>query len=240
MRSIGFSTGSLAMGDFHLGLKMIQGQPATAVELSALRDSELVPLIEALEDLDLSQFSYVSFHAPSRFDSLDEVEVVSWLQRVARRDWPIIVHPDVVRQFARWRDFGSLICVENMDKRKPAGRTVAELDQVFDVLPDASLCLDIGHARQVDPSMCEAELILRQHGHRLKQLHVSDVTSQSRHERLSLSAILAFQKIAPLIPDEIPLILETPVSREDLVGEINRARSALSHADRGRRVAVTA
>ena len=38
--------------------------------------------------------------------------------------WPIIVHPDAIANFRLWEDFGEWLCIENMDKRKPIGRTV--------------------------------------------------------------------------------------------------------------------
>ena len=45
MTPIGFSTGTLALGDFRLGLQQLYGKQAMAVELSALRDMELEPLV---------------------------------------------------------------------------------------------------------------------------------------------------------------------------------------------------
>ena len=55
-----------------------------------------------------------------------------------------------------WRQLGDRVLVENMDKRKPVGRTVEELDLIFEQLPAAGMCFDIAHARQVDSSMTEA------------------------------------------------------------------------------------
>ena len=213
MTPIGFSTGSLAFGNFRLGLQMVQGQSAAAIELSALREEELVPLVQALDSLDLSQFSYVSVHAPSKLVQLSEAFVVEQLGAVAQRGWPIIVHPDVVNTTSLWTQFSGLLCIENMDKRKPSGRTTAELSEIFGVLPDASLCFDIGHARQVDPTMCEAELMLKAFQQRIKQIHLSAVSSQSKHEPLNFEAIVAFQRVAHLITPNTPVILETPVTQ---------------------------
>ena len=66
MKPIGFSTGALAKGDFATGLE-VQRYVARidAVELSALRDYELPNLVDAIPNLDLHGFEYVSFHAPS-------------------------------------------------------------------------------------------------------------------------------------------------------------------------------
>ena len=45
MRPIGYSTGALALSDVERALAMLEGSSATAVELSALRISELRPLL---------------------------------------------------------------------------------------------------------------------------------------------------------------------------------------------------
>ena len=65
MRRIGFSTGALARGDFRSALDILQRHKIDVVELSALRVSELAPLVQAIPDLDLSEFTFVSIHAPS-------------------------------------------------------------------------------------------------------------------------------------------------------------------------------
>ena len=117
--------------------------------------------------------------------------------------------------------------VQDLDKRKPAGRTVKELARVFEQLPEASFCFDIGHARQVDPTMTEARLILREFGTRLRQVHVSEVNTRSKHDRLSYVSMLGFQDVAHLIPAHVPLILETPVLETEMEVEIARVREAL-------------
>ena len=139
----------------------------------------------------------------------------------------MIVHPDAIRDFSIWREFGKLLCIENMDKRKPIGRTAKELGKIFSELPEASLCFDIGHARQCDPTMTEAYLILREFGSKLCQVHVSEVSTSSKHDRLSYTSMLAFQEVAHLIPENIPLILETPVSSEGMEAEMAYVREAL-------------
>jgi hypothetical protein len=114
-----------------------------------------------------------------------------------------------------------------MDKRKPIGRTAQELASIFQKLPEATLCFDIGHARQVDPTMTESYLILRQFGPRLRQVHVSEVNTRSKHDVLSYASILAFQEVADLIPLEVPLILETPLIESEMQSEIEKVDSAL-------------
>lgn len=230
MRQIGFSTGSLALNDFRRGLGILNRQRIGLVELSALRQVELVPLLDALGEIDLTSFSYVSVHAPSQVNPNDEHEVVERLRGLLSRCWPIIVHPDAISRFERWATLGASLCIENMDKRKPIGRTARELQVVFDRCPEASLCFDIGHARQVDPTMNEAARILRTFENRLRQVHISEVNSQSRHDRLTFGAIQAFRKVSHLIPEGVPIVIESRVSEDDIPTEVSNAKRALTCA----------
>lgn len=223
--TIGFSTGSIALDDVRRGLDIATHQRTSAVELSALREDELEPLLNSLDKLqdDLKPFSYVSFHAPSKLERLSERELISKLRPVAERGWAIIVHPDVIEDFSLWRSLGKAVCVENMDKRKKIGRTAEQLKQIFSKLPDATFCFDIGHAQQVDPTMQEAELFLRTFKERLRQVHMSYVNSQSRHERLNYVSVAAYRRVAHWLDRSVPVILETPVKKDEVDEEISVA-----------------
>ena len=227
MRAIGFSTGALAYADFEKALAMLQSTKIDVVELSALREVELAPLIAALAALDLSQFAYISVHAPSLFPTDREPQIIDMLHTIAAREWPVIVHPDTIHDHKRWRQLGSAVCIENMDKRKPIGRSADELKRVFDLIPDASFCFDIGHARQFDSTMTEAYLLLTAFGSKLRQVHVSEVGTNSKHDVISSASVLAFREVAHLIPVNVPLILETPTAPQNLMAEIERVREAL-------------
>ena len=153
---------------------------------------------------------------------------VELLLRVATRKWPIIVHPDAMYTPSEWRRLGNRLCVENMDKRKPIGQAAKHLAEIFETVPDASLCFDIGHARQVDPTMSEASAILHRFRDRIRQLHVSEVNTQSKHDPLSFESILAFHKVSHLVPADIPVILESRVEEPEINAEIESALNALS------------
>jgi hypothetical protein len=230
MKCIGFSTGALARGDFRRALQMLAGKKVNAVELSALRQDELAPLVQQLDQLDLSRFQYISFHAPSAMEQSYEPTAVELLKQVAARNWPVIVHPDAMHTPSAWACLGDCLCIENMDKRKPIGQTATDLAKFFDALPKASLCFDIGHARQVDPTMSESWAILQRFRNRIKQLHVSEVNTQSKHDPLSLESILAFQKVFYLLPADAPIILESRVEESEINEEIQSALDALNPA----------
>ncbi len=228
-RPVGFSTGALAKSDFRRALLHLREHRIDVVELSALRIGELAPLVSALPHLELQDFQFVSIHAPSRFEPEEESWVVSCLLPWAEAGYPVIVHPDALFTPSLWNRYGSQLLIENMDKRKPVGRTVRELAPILESLPEARFCFDIGHARQVDPSMTEAQLLLHAFGDRLAEVHMSEVDTRSQHQPLSANAITAFQSVAARIPQQVPVILEALIDGQqgDISGEMERARKAL-------------
>jgi hypothetical protein len=231
MRPIGFSTGALAKGDFRRALKRLEGHQTDVIELSALRFQELDPLVAALPTLDLRRFSFVSFHAPTRFPPEMELAIIKRLRSIAERGYPLVVHPDVMFTPRAWGELEEWLLIENMDKRKPIGRNVPEMRHFFDCLPGARFCFDVGHARQVDPSMTEASLLLRTFGGRLAAVHISEVNTESRHDPISWNAVVAFRSIAKHIPEETPIILEPLIDegQSEIETELQRARDALSN-----------
>ena len=104
------------------------------------------------------------------------------------------------------------------------------MEQIFDLLPKARFCFDIGHARQVDPSMTEAWLLLHAFAPRLAEVHISEVNTSSRHDPISRNAVIAFKSVAAHIPEQIPIILETLIDKgqSDVLTELQSAREALS------------
>ena len=227
MRPIGFSTGALALGDFERALDMLRGFDTKAVELSALRDYEVDPLMSALPTLDLQGYCYVSVHVPSAFRSLTEEDVAIRLTPCIDLSFPVVIHPDVIQNPRCWQRFGSLLCIENMDKRKRTGRTENELEAFFSELPDATFCLDIGHSRQIDSTMSEARRMLRRFGQRLRQIHFSEIDAQGHHHGATLATILASRNIVDLIGHDVPAIIESQISSGDIARELSAVGEAL-------------
>jgi len=220
MRPIGFSTGALAKGDVERGIALQRGVPRVrAIELSALRDHELPRLVELAGGLDLAGFEYVSVHAPSKLSTLSERDVFERLAALPPQ-WPIIAHPEILLTPSRWRTLGRRLCLENMDNRKTRGRTLPELRELFAEYPEASFCLDVGHARQIDPTMSIALHMLVEFGDRLVQLHVSEVGPRGEHQHVAATTRWAFERIAPRVPWECPLIIESMIMAEEIDAEI--------------------
>jgi endonuclease IV len=208
MRLIGFSTGAIALGDFGRALTLLSRTSIRAVELSALRMSELPRLIDALPELELSKFSYVSIHAPSRFSESEEEDVVNLLKKVPSQ-FPIIIHPDTIHDPSKWQEFGRQLAIENMDRRKDVGRSAKELAYWFEALQEARLCLDLAHVHQFDRTMTEAYRILRDFGDRICQVHMSELDSVGYHHPLSFGSMRAFSDVRMLIPLKAAIIVES-------------------------------
>ena len=227
MNKIGYSTGAIALGDFSRAVAILNAHDFQAIELSALRVHEVEPLIEAIPRLDLRKYAYISFHAPSAFSEAEEEHLVCLLSQLPD-NWPIVLHPDTVHRFERWHTLSNRLAIENMDRRKKIGRSVQELIKVFALLPGAKMCLDLGHARQVDSSMIEAYLLLMAFSDRIVQLHVSEVDTMNRHDVISFAAELAFSQLRRFIPRSIPVIVESRVNEQEIEHEASKVKKTLS------------
>jgi hypothetical protein len=74
--------------------------------------------------------------------------------------------------------------------------------------------------------MTEAYFILSRFHTRLRQVHVSEVNTRSRHDALSYASILAFRSMAEMIPANVPLIIESVIEPSQIDAEVERVREA--------------
>ena len=231
MNRIGFSTGALAYGEFQRGVHLQERPGIDAIELSALRESELDDLVASLDRLKLDQFSYRSFHAPSNLENLSSTDLAEKLLPVARKGFSIIVHPDVLGEDLQpWRLLGDRLLLENMDTRKRVCRTAREMRWFFNELPAARFCFDIGHARQVDATMTVAFEFLQLFGSRLAEVHISEVNWECKHRRIGTAAALSYHKAARWIPSDVPVIIESVVEEDEIDRELSTVKRCLNAA----------
>jgi hypothetical protein len=218
MTLVGFSTGAISKGEYGGTVGLLCRHGIHAVEISVLREHEFAAF-DAFMDAPgtssiLSRFSFVSFHAPKTIESVSEQQMTRNLAALACRQWPIVVHADIIKDVALWRSLGKRLCIENMDARKHTGRTVEELAPILEQLPDASLCFDLGHARQIDRTMARAE-------------HVSEVDRTGKHLPMTRLTMMGIRRISCSVPSGLPIIIESPVPEALLHNEIARVREAM-------------
>jgi hypothetical protein len=183
--------------------------PFTA-ELAALSEDELPALHAFLCTGPSLPFHYLSVHGPSKNLRMAETRLVDALNRLPPSVDAIVLHPDVIDDPAELRRLGSRLVLENMDTRKSGGRTADELAPYFAELPDAGLCLDVAHARDVDPTMRGAHELLDRFAGRLRHLHVSSLDDAGHHVPLRAADEEAFGPVLRRCRD-VPWILEAPL-----------------------------
>jgi hypothetical protein len=211
---IGASTGFLVedRGDWPVLAERAAALSPFTAELAALSEDELPGLLAYLAGLDaLLPFRYLSVHAPSKGLRMAEARLVDALARLPAFVDAIVVHPDVIDDPAEYRRLGARLVLENMDTRKADGRTAAELAPYFAELPEAGLCLDVAHARDVDATMAGAGELLDRFAGRLRHLHVSSIDGAGHHVPLTDADDAAFRPVLRRCRD-VPWILEAPLT----------------------------
>ena len=209
---LGASTGYMAdsRGDWPAMVAAALDTSPFAAELAALSEDELPGLEAYLATQPELPFGYLSVHAPVKHLRMPEAELVRRLARIAPLVDGIVVHPDAMDDPRAYRPLGSCLVLENMDARKPTGRTVAELAPYFAVLPEAGFCLDVAHVLSVDQSMATGELLLDAFAGRLRHLHVSSLDGACRHVPLTVEHETRYAELLRRCPD-VPWILEAPL-----------------------------
>ena len=209
---LGASTGYMAdsRGDWPAMVAAALDTSPFAAELAALSEDELPGLEAYLATQPELPFGYLSVHAPVKHLRMPEAELVRRLGRIAPLVDGIVVHPDAMDDPRAYRPLGSCLVLENMDARKPTGRTVAELAPYFSVLPEAGFCLDVAHVLSVDQTMQAGELLLDAFAGRLRHLHVSSVDGACRHVPLTVEHETRYAELLRRCPD-VPWILEAPL-----------------------------
>jgi hypothetical protein len=209
---LGASTGymSASWGDWPAMVAEALETSPFAAELAALSEGELPALEAYLAGEPELPFAYLSVHAPVKHLRMPEAELVRRLCRLAPLVDGIVVHPDAMDDPRAYRALGSCLVLENMDSRKPTGRTVAELAPFFAALPEAGFCLDVAHVLSVDGSMETGEQLLDAFAGRLRQLHVSSLDDTGRHVPLTAAHEARYAAVLRRCPD-VPWILEAPL-----------------------------
>lgn len=207
----GVSTGFMwdERGRWDAQIELASQVSTTAVELSALSEEEVEPLLEYLRRTPSLPFRFKSVHGPAKNRRLEESELVEVLSRFRGLCDAIVMHPDTMLDLSPYKALGSLLVIENMDARKTGGGTVRELEPVFEQLPEARFCFDVAHACSIDPSMDLAEQLLDAFASRLSHVHVSSLDEDLHHVSLTPEDEIRFTPALSRCLD-VPWILEAP------------------------------
>lgn len=206
---LGASTGYLSpRGDWERLVEEAVDVSLFATELAALSEPEFSGLLDYLTIGHHLPFHYTSVHAPIKDREMDDLSLAACLAQLPLSIDAIVVHPDAMTDPEVFRPVGRRLTIENMDVRKANGKTPADLQVLFDALPEAGFCFDIAHAWSIDPTLELAADLLDRFASRLRHVHLSSwddgahVALLRDHE----------ERFAPLLARcrDVPWILEAP------------------------------
>jgi hypothetical protein len=210
-QTIGCSTGFMTdlRNDWEELVDRAASCSSMAIELSAVSASELPGLLAFLHSAPRLPFLFVSVHAPVKGFDGDEEARIEALCAVPQWIDTIVIHPDTIVDPDLYRRLGRRLAIENMDSRKSGGHRADELAALFARLPEARLCLDVAHAKDIDPTMTEAAELLHRFASRLSHVHLSSLDESKHHVSLTSDDELLFRAILRRCRD-VPWILEAP------------------------------
>ncbi len=219
---VGPSTGYMsgARGDWPRLVAAAESCSLDVVELSALSARELPGLLGFLRDACAGggggeagdgglPFGHISVHGPSKGWDGTPAALATALAAIPAQVDGIVMHPETLGDPAAFADLGARLRLENMDTRKPDGRTAAELARFFELLPDARFCLDVAHAQLHDPSMGLALELVDAFADRLAEVHVSSIEPDGDHVPLRAADAEAFMPVLKRCAG-VPWVLEAP------------------------------
>jgi hypothetical protein len=204
--AVGMSTGLFDEEDWSGQIARATGWSRAAIELGAYTPAALDSAVVFLHRSP-PPIGYLSLHLPYALDDGGEERLVGRLVALESRVAAVVQHPDVLTAPAMLAPLGRRLVLENMDVRKP-GRDVAELEPYFRVLPEAGLCLDVAHAKTLDPELKLAHELLDAFGTRLRELHISGIDERGNHLPLDADAVDSFGDVLRRCR-RVPWILES-------------------------------
>jgi len=143
--------------------------------------------------LDFARLPYTSLHLPDYQSEIETSRQVKAAREIVVNHFvsTMVIHPvkdgrgyptfyyDLLYRIA-WIGGSYRLAIENMDKEKPDGFLLSELEHLVEVC-DLNFVLDVQHAFEHDPLMRYAEELFLAMKNRLVHLHVSGESEGSNH-----------------------------------------------------------
>lgn len=223
---IGVSTGALrGLRERQREVLMAAGLFSTgAVEASVGPGERFVDLarVISLEPELITRFRYRSIHAPGNITQSEHRDKLQALFTLAPYIHTVVVHADDDHNTLELltERFGPRLAIENLAPDGEDGRSLEEMNRVLAEYPQASLVVDIAHARRVDPSGALTAALASNFPGRVRHLHCSALQPSSEEHRRPDANDLdwIFQDIA-LFP-HVPRIWEELPCFDEVGGDI--------------------
>lgn len=176
---------------------------------------EIVSLSKVDELSQLNEmFEYVSVHAPAgNFSYKNLNQDISLLDMAIKRIKPqvVVVHPDRIVTPQLLLDLNWPLAIENLDSRSDIGKTADQLQEYFDLFPNAKTVLDLNHVFTSTPDMSLVHSLWEAFSSRVTHFHLSGhVDANAPHDFLFKTKQDGI--IGALLTKDLPIILEPDIS----------------------------
>lgn len=179
--SLGYSTGVFFAYNIPLlqKVELIYKTQSDAIELGFTKKERLKGSFDTKLYHLVKKFKYRSIHAPVidiRYPSKDSKWIIEKVLTLAENinANTVLFHPDLIDDFV-WlnKQFGNLLAFENMDRRKPYGKSVKDMKEVFNKSPKAKWVFDVNHLYTINKTMSKTTVYYESLKDRLCHYHLS-------------------------------------------------------------------
>ena len=215
-RIISFSLGNIwrwsASADRSKLIRYLKTLDISGVEIVFPTEQELNAFHLSRKDAQwLRGLEHTTIHAPfnlflskaSENAILKQLNIISELYEEIRAK-SVVFHPASRERLAPLADRNFHVAVENLPPRNQVG--IGKLQQIFDVYPYFSFCLDISHAYLW--SKDETVRLIRAFGDRLSQIHLSGTYRRKSHQSLQTVSQDFLRTIGDIKHLDVPLVVE--------------------------------
>ena len=202
MFSIGFPSGALAGVGPVEALLIFRDNGISSPEIHARYPGDV------LFSMGRELFGDASIYLPSTFHTDEQEALILAREAVGHGYHRLIIHPYVIKTPRLWQELGPALVFENMDFRSPGFMAVADMQQIFKRLPEASFCLDVGHTYSWDHT--EAARLIEALSDRLVCVHYSEVnrTNGDHLSAVSDEVMRSHAEYMKLLSKPVAVVLE--------------------------------
>jgi endonuclease IV len=187
------------------------------LELHCINQEEIDYLIDT-DNIDLSNFSHLSLHAPNHHYADDELShtILTKISKACKK-YPIkniVFHPDKVQDRTVFNTYKDLpLSIENMDNLKKSYKSLEDIESILTKYDFFWFTLDLQHCFTNDPSEKLAKDFQDKCKDRIVEYHISGYAQPYLHHPLYQTE----QKniIQSLQYPNIPIIIESTMDNVD-------------------------
>jgi hypothetical protein len=203
-RLIGFSTGFLWHTYSRASKTVIRECRDMGCNAIALHcPIEEFYLMDMLEQDDLKDFDFVSFHSPCGIENLNILNRIQGFHNKLQFD-AVTIHPNEIRNWNDLKSYNIPFSIENMDEKKKIGRTLESMKKIMSQ-NDYNVTLDINHCYVNDPTLKLAEDLWDEFKGRISHFHLSGY--EKSHDPLIVTKQTSF--IDFMKNKDRPIIIES-------------------------------